>query len=74
MKSDIVEIERWPAPVSQRDDTVCSPHGKKSCARPLVADVYLSDEGSRRIHWTVCRVWLDNEPDVAEFEARRGLL
>ena len=69
MKSDIVEIRRWPVPQPQRFDTVCSTHGKKSCARPLVADVYVKDDGSDRVHWTVCRVWLDNEPKVAEFES-----
>ncbi|MGW2549278.1 hypothetical protein [Streptomyces sp. NPDC001635] len=69
MKSDIAEIDRWPTPQPQRDDTRCSAHGKASCTRDLVADVYVEDEGSDRVHWTVCQYWLDNEPDVAEFEA-----
>jgi hypothetical protein len=68
MKSDIVEIGRWKVPIRQEPGDVCSPHGKASCGRPLVADVYVSDAGSPRIHWTVCQDWLDNEPDVAEFE------
>ncbi|MFI6404502.1 hypothetical protein [Streptomyces sp. NPDC050548] len=72
MKSHIVEIERWPAPQPQRDNTVCSTHGKKWCDGPLVADVYVRDEGSSRVHWTVCQHWLDNEPGVAEFEAGHG--
>ncbi|PZH16773.1 hypothetical protein C1I97_06050 [Streptomyces sp. NTH33] len=68
MKSDIVEIERWKTPQPQRDDTLCSAHGKKWCTRDLVADVYLKNDGSDRIHWTVCQHWLDNEPDVAKHE------
>jgi hypothetical protein len=69
MKSDIVDIKRWKTPQPQRDNTLCSAHGKKSCTRDLVADVYVKDADSPRIHWTVCRHWLDNEPDVAAFEA-----
>ncbi|MGW7610072.1 hypothetical protein ACWGKW_22875 [Streptomyces sp. NPDC054766] len=72
MKSDIVEIDRWKRPVPQGDDTLCSAHGKTSCSRDLVADVYLKDGGSPRIHWTVCRHWLDNEPKAAEHDARNN--
>ncbi|MFI1482181.1 hypothetical protein [Streptomyces sp. NPDC020747] len=72
MESDIVEIVRWETPRPQREDNLCSAHGKKSCARDLVADVYLKDKGSPRIHWTVCRHWLDHEPDVPEYDARHG--
>ncbi|MFF3204555.1 hypothetical protein [Streptomyces sp. NPDC002962] len=71
MKSDIIRIERWKTAEPQRADTLCSTHGKKSCDRPLVADVYVSDKGSQSVHWTVCQVWLDNEPDVAEYDRLR---
>ncbi|MFD5252576.1 hypothetical protein ACFWM5_06970 [Streptomyces bobili] len=68
MKSNILAIVRWKDPKPQGADTLCSVHGKKSCDRLLTADVYLSDDGSRRIHWNVCQHWLDNEPDVAEYD------
>ncbi|MFI6340783.1 hypothetical protein [Streptomyces sp. NPDC050535] len=70
MKSEILSIERWDTPQPQRDNTVCSAHGKKSCARDLAAKVVLQDEGSDHIEWTVCEHWLDHEPDVAAHEAR----
>lgn len=72
MKSTIEDIERWATEKPQREDTVCSPHGKASCSRPLAADVYVSDNGSPRIHWTVCQAWLDNEPDVAAWDHRQN--
>lgn len=72
MESRIEDIDLWRTPQPQRDDTLCSAHGKKWCSRDLVADVYLSDRGTRRKHWTVCQHWLDNEPAVAEHDARRG--
>ncbi len=56
----------------QRDDTKCSAHGKASCSRDLVADVVLKDDGSPRIHWTVCQHWLDNEPKVAAYDERHN--
>ncbi|MFD5858766.1 hypothetical protein [Streptomyces chartreusis] len=71
MKSHIVQIVRWGSPQPQRSDTVCSAHGKRTCARDLVADVVLHDAGSPRVHWTVCRHWLDHEPDVAAYDASR---
>jgi hypothetical protein len=70
MKSEIVAIERWDTEVPQRDDTLCSAHGRKTCTRDLAADVRLKDAGSDRIHWTVCRHWLEHEPDVVAFETR----
>ncbi|MFJ9626647.1 hypothetical protein ACIRU8_02995 [Streptomyces sp. NPDC101175] len=66
MKSKVRKIERWDAPVPQRDDTLCSAHGKASCSRDLVATVILSDAGSDHIKWTVCQHWLDHEPAVGE--------
>lgn len=69
MKSRIVQIVRWNAPQPQREESVCSAHGARTCTRDLVADVFLCDAGSSRIHWTVCRHWLDHEPDVAAHEA-----
>ncbi|WP_406349824.1 hypothetical protein [Streptomyces sp. NBC_00658] len=69
MRSRIVQIVRWSTPQPQRGDTVCSAHGRETCARDLVADVYLRDAGSPRVHWTVCQQWLDHEPDVAAYEA-----
>ncbi|MGI5134216.1 MULTISPECIES: hypothetical protein [unclassified Streptomyces] len=69
MRSDIVEIDRWETPQPQREDTLCSAHGENWCPRPLAADVYLKNDVSDRIHWKVCQHWLDNEPDVAAFEA-----
>jgi hypothetical protein len=72
MESRIEDIDRWKTPQPQRDNTLCSAHGKKWCARDLVADVYLSNQGSPRIHWTVCQHWLDHEPDVAEYDALHG--
>ncbi|WP_329347155.1 hypothetical protein OG226_51360 [Streptomyces sp. NBC_01261] len=71
MKSHIVQIVRWSTARPQRDDTVCSAHGTKTCTRDLVADAFLRDAGSPRIHWTVCQHWLDHEPDVAAYEAGR---
>ncbi|RDV47005.1 hypothetical protein DDV98_36310 [Streptomyces sp. IB2014 011-12] len=71
MKSRIVQIVRWSRPQPQRADRVCSAHGTRSCSRELVADVFLRDAGSPRIHWTVCQQWLDHEPDVAAHEASR---
>ncbi|MFD7757234.1 hypothetical protein [Streptomyces sp. NPDC059757] len=71
MKSRIVQIVRWNTPQPQHGANVCSAHGKKTCTRDLVADVFLRDAGSPRIHWTVCRHWLDHEPDVAAHEASR---
>ncbi|MFF2367806.1 hypothetical protein ACFVU0_34540 [Streptomyces sp. NPDC058122] len=69
MKSRIVGIARWGAPRAQHGDSVCSAHGTRTCSRDLVADVVLRDAGSPRIRWTVCRHWLDHEPDVAAYEA-----
>ncbi|MFJ8787311.1 hypothetical protein [Streptomyces sp. NPDC102476] len=71
MKSHIMQIVRWSAPQPQRDGTVCSAHGTRSCARDLVAEVFLRDAGSPRIRWTVCQYWLDHEPGVAAHEASR---
>ncbi|GAB2890002.1 hypothetical protein GCM10027074_67900 [Streptomyces deserti] len=71
MKSHIMQIVRWDAPQPQREGTVCSAHGRRSCARDLVAEVVLRDAGSPRIRWTVCQYWLDHEPAVAAHEARR---
>ncbi|TGB03201.1 hypothetical protein [Streptomyces sp. MZ04] len=73
MKSTIECIDRWDIQQPQRDDTLCSAHGKKWCSRDLAADVWLSNAGSPRIHWTVCAHWLDNEPDVAEHDRRQGI-
>lgn len=53
MKSRIVQIVRWNAPQPQREESVCSAHGARTCTRDLVADVFLCDAGSSRIHWTV---------------------
>lgn len=72
MKSRIVQIVRWNAPQPQREESVCSAHGARTCTRDLVADVFLCDAGSSRIHWTVCRHWLDHEPDVAAHETGRN--
>jgi len=71
MKSTIVQIVRWDAPQPQRDESVCSARGAGTCIRDLVADVFLRDAGSPRIHWTVCQHWLEHEPDVAAHEAGR---
>lgn len=71
MQSRIVQIVRWNAPQPQRGDTVCSAHGTRTCTRDLVADVFLRDAGSPRIHWTVCQYWLDHEPDVTAHDAGR---
>lgn len=62
MKSRIVQIVRWSRPQPQHADRICSAHGRRSCSRDLVADVFLRDAGSPRIHWTVCQQWLDHEP------------
>lgn len=72
MKSEIISIEPLDPPLPQRDDTLCSAHGKKSCARDLAAKVILRDEGSDHIEWTVCKHWLDHEPDVAAYYADPG--
>ncbi|MCI3276999.1 hypothetical protein [Streptomyces cylindrosporus] len=69
MRSRIVEIIRWQSPLPQQEATKCSAHGRQGCSRDLVADVYLADAGSARIHWTVCQHWLDHEPDVAHYDA-----
>ncbi|WP_330358381.1 hypothetical protein [Streptomyces chartreusis] len=71
MKSRIVQIVRWSTPQPQLAGTVCSAHGAKTCTRDLVADVFLCDAGSPRIHWRVCQQWLDHEPDVAAYETAR---
>ncbi|WP_405875805.1 MULTISPECIES: hypothetical protein [unclassified Streptomyces] len=72
MKSEILSVERWGQAQPQRHDTLCSAHGKKSCARDLVATVVLRDAGSDHIEWTVCEHWLDHEPDVVVYDARQG--
>ncbi|MEU8986943.1 hypothetical protein AB0C98_10900 [Streptomyces sp. NPDC048558] len=71
MKSRIVQIVRWRTPQPQLAGSMCSAHGTKTCTRDLVADVFLSDAGSPRIHRRVCQQWLDHEPDVAAYETAR---
>lgn len=61
-----MKIKWWETLQPRRDDTLCSAQGMKWGTRDLAVDVYLKDDGSDRIHSTVCQHWLDNEADVAE--------
>ncbi|GHH27176.1 hypothetical protein [Streptomyces lanatus] len=70
MKSRIVQIVRRSTPQPQRRDSVYSAHGGRTCTRDLVADIFLRDAGSPRVHWTVRQHWLDHEPDVSDHAGR----
>jgi hypothetical protein len=44
--------------------TACSAHGAAAECTALVADVVLSDAGSKHVEWAVCARWLRENPDA----------
>ncbi|MFI6438678.1 hypothetical protein [Streptomyces sp. NPDC050759] len=71
MKSPIISLIRLDEPTPQHDGWICTPHGRDSCTRDIVAVAELQTKDAVQ-PYRVCEAWLTENTRAVAYLAENG--